>query len=239
MTPAVFIGYDHREVDAYRACVESLTAHARGRFTVHPVSYLFLGTLYRRPVVRTERGFWDPISKAPMSTEFSLARFWVPFLKQSGPALYCDGDFMFRAPIEELFELFDERYAVQVVKHEYTPVEASKMDGQLQTAYPRKNWSSLMLFNSDMVLGATADEEFLTMLNSANGLGLHQLHWLPDTLIGALPAEWNWLAGVNPPNPNPKAVHYTLGIPRMRGYENAPFAEEWHDHARRHAPTSH
>lgn len=234
MTPAVYIGYDHREVDAYGACISSLRAHARGRFTVHPVSYTLLGMRYRRAVQRNQNGLWDPISQAPMSTDFSLARFWVPLLHQRGPALFCDGDFMFRAPVEDLFDLYDPRYIVQVVQHDQAKGGDLKMDGQVQTHYPRKNWSSLVLFNCNGVL-ASGEENYLEMVNTAAGVHLHRFAWLPDALIGTLPLEWNWLAGISPADVVPKAVHYTLGIPRMRGYENAPYADEWRAHARRSA----
>ena len=39
--------------------------------------------------------------------------------------------------------------AVYCVQHDYHPKETIKMDGAAQISYPRKNWSSLMLFNCD------------------------------------------------------------------------------------------
>ncbi|EMS67417.1 hypothetical protein TRIUR3_19138 [Triticum urartu] len=38
-----------------------------------------------------------------------------------------------------------KRLAVVCVKHEYAPLETTKMDGAMQTVYPRKNWSSMLI----------------------------------------------------------------------------------------------
>ncbi|KAL4196273.1 hypothetical protein AMTRI_Chr04g245330 [Amborella trichopoda] len=49
--------------------------------------------------------------------------------------------------IKELTSLIDDKYAIMCVKHEYTQKESTKMDGIVQTVYPRKNWSSIVLYN--------------------------------------------------------------------------------------------
>jgi hypothetical protein len=56
---------------------------------------------------------------------------------------------------------------------------------------------------------------------------LHAFCWLPDSAIGALPIEWNWLAGISPTNIEPKNVHFTLGTPNLPGYEDGVYADEW------------
>lgn len=232
----VYVGYDPREVTAYNVCIASLRRHS-GHFSVTPVSMRLppVGPLYQRPTtVRTPPGaprvLWDDISDKPMATEFSLARFFVPALQRNGWALFCDCDFMFRAPIEKLFALADDRYAVMVVQHDYAPRETTKMDNQPQTSYPRKNWSSLMLLNCTKL----NDNDFLSpnLANNNTGFNLHTFSWLRDDLIGALPLDWNWLAGVSPHMDNPHAVHYTLGTPDMPGYEDSAFANEWREYAR-------
>jgi hypothetical protein len=218
--PKVFIGHDPREQRSYDVCVASLYKHSSVDVDVSEVSRPTLGPLYSRPTEKDGCGqLWDVISNAPMATEFSLARFWVPFLADyRGWALFCDCDFMFRADVAELFALADDRYAVMVVKHFYDQQTGIKMDGRLQTVYPRKNWSSLMLFNcghsSNLALS-------LERLNNARGKDLHQFDWLQDSDIGQLPINWNWL------DLSAKAVHFTAGSPDMPGYENQPYADEW------------
>jgi hypothetical protein len=224
----IFIGYDPREAAAYRVCIASLREHTSVPLDIAPVNCRLLSPLYNRPHSRRAGVLWDDISDAPMSTEFSLARFMVPHVARRGPALFVDCDFLFRADVSVLFELFDPRYAVQVVKHEVTHREGEKMDGQKQTSYARKNWSSLMLMNCDYHLAPD-------YVNAARGLTLHQLDWAEPYGIGELPREWNYLANVSPPLDNPAAVHFTLGTPDMPGYENAygRFGDEWREYASR------
>jgi hypothetical protein len=227
----IYIGYDPREVTAYRVCVESLRAHVKepGSLSIQPVNSRLLGAKYRRPESKRDGRLWDEISNAPMSTEFSIARFFVPAMQRTGWALYCDCDFLWRAPVDELFELRDPKCVVQVVKHEVDHGTAVKMDNQIQTSYARKNWSSLMLFNCDMF---TELDDWVTYCNSARGLDLHQLHWAGAS-VGGLPVNWNWLEGVSPDMEDIKAVHYTRGTPDMKGYESSAYADEWRSYAPR------
>lgn len=230
----VYVGYDSREVEAYKVCVRSMRENARGcEPLVMPISSRTLGSAYRRPESLRNGVKWDDLSGQPMSTEFSLARFFVPVLMSSGWALFCDCDFLWRGNVEELFALADDRYAVMVVKHQQNPVETVKMDGQVQTAYARKNWSSLMLLNcsSPELRALTLDD-----LNRHTKHYLHGFRWIQDDArIGELSPTWNWLAGVNKPvdeRDGPRVVHYTLGTPDMKGYEDSPYADEWRAHAR-------
>lgn len=226
----IWIGHDSRELTAYRVCCESIVANAkRCRPILSPISSRTLGPAYYRPTSRRDGVLWDNLSDAPMATEFSLARFFVPVVQREGWAMFCDADFLFRWDVEDLFALADDRYAVMVVKHVQRPAETVKMDGQVQTAYPRKNWSSLFLVNCD------APEVKAFSIIDANGMKgaeLHQFRWIrDDARIGELPVEWNWLAGVSEPVLHPKAVHFTLGTPDMDGYEDQPFADEWRERA--------
>jgi hypothetical protein len=233
---AVYIGHDARETAAYGACCRSLRHHSENAVT-QPVSRHTLGTAYRRPVMRDPDGrLWDVISDAPMATDFSLARFWVPLIHRAqhggGWAVFCDGDFLWRRPIERLLAHADPAYAVMVVQHPQPTIEqgsGQKMDGQIQTRYWRKNWSSLILFNTDHPTVKWAGP---ALLNTSRGLALHQFAWVPDDQIGALPAEWNWLEGISMPCDNPAAVHFTRGTPDMPGYETSAFADEWRGYAR-------
>jgi hypothetical protein len=159
-----------------------------------------------------------------MSTEFALTRFLVPALCRAEWAVFCDCDFLWRTDIDELLALADPRYAVMVVQHDYTPVEQFKMDGQIQLTYPRKNWSSLVLWNCLHPAHSVLPE----LVNTWTGRRLHGFEWLDDKLIGALPEAWNWLEGHSSPALDPKAVHFTRGTPDLPGYEQVPYAGEWH-----------
>ncbi|MGP1675925.1 MAG: hypothetical protein ACTS6J_02050, partial [Burkholderiales bacterium] len=225
----IFIGWDARERLAWEVCARSITANAALPPPIRPISMqaLVAAGLYRRPTERRNGVLWDVASGAPMSTEFALARFFVPFLTRASWAIFCDGDFMFRADIAELLQHADRRYAVQVVQHpDYLPGERVKMDGQIQTAYPRKNWSSLMLWNMQHAGVRRLNQHDA---NTKPGLWLHQFAWLEPHEIGALPIEWNWLEGTSDPAIKPCAVHFTRGTPDMLDKPMA-YRQEWCDH---------
>lgn len=224
MTLNVFIGFDPRESDAYSVCIRSMKARTKADLMVHRLDLKILRdrNLYTRYHEIRDGRLWDIISGAPMSTEFAISRFLVPALCEfRGWAVYCDCDFLWRADIAELFALAREEYAVMVVKHFYNPTTELKMDGQLNQSYPRKNWSSLMLFNCAHPANQWLSPE---RVNCLPGRDLHGFCWLAESEIGQLPIEWNWL------NIEPKAVHFTNGTPVMPGYENAAYADEWRGH---------
>jgi hypothetical protein len=138
-----------------------------------------------------------------------------------------DCDMLVRDDLSKLFRQVENAYeqkAVWCVKHDYTPRDAVKMDGQAQTSYQKKNWSSFAMFDCDAPANKALTVE---LVNTAPGRLLHQFCWLADCDIGELSPEWNWLAGESDPIENPKVVHHTLGSPCMAGYENVPFADEW------------
>lgn len=234
----VFIGYDPREHDAYDACRYSLYEHM-GPLPPVRIRGLVLDRLkerglYYRPT-ETRPGvdrpvLFDVISEHPMATEFAISRFLIGHLAQQGYAIFMDCDMLVRANIRRLFEFCqkDSSKAVWCVKHNHQPKDGVKMDGQVQSAYSRKNWTSVMVWNVDH-----ESNRLLTVekINSLPGRDLHAFCWLKDEEIGELDVEWNWLVGVSPPVMSPKIVHFTNGIPSMRGFEEQPFADEWR-HAR-------
>jgi hypothetical protein len=221
----LFVGFDSRELVAYQVCVRSLRARSGRTLTIEPVlePHLRALGLYRRRHERRDGRLWDTLSEAPMSTEFALTRFLTPLLSRAHWAVFCDCDFLWRTDVRELLALADPRFAVMVVQHDYTPTDAVKMDGQIQLAYPRKNWSSLMLLNCRHPAHAPLPE----LVNKWAGRRLHGFEWLDDDLIGALPEVWNWLEGHSNPVLDPKAVHFTRGTPDLPGYHDVPYAEEW------------
>lgn len=230
MNRSVWIGWEPREADAFAVARHSINRRARLRV---PVLGLQLKPcrargLYYRPTERREGQLWDVVSNAPMATEFACSRFLVPRLARSmfggGWALFMDCDMLVRTDINALFDQCYEDKAVMVVKHEHKPAEGVKMDGQMQTAYARKNWSSVCAFNLDH----PANEELTPRLvNTLPGRDLHAFCWLDDDDIGELHPRWNYLVGHTEGVRNPGVVHFTDGSPAMPGYETCEYADEW------------
>jgi lipopolysaccharide biosynthesis glycosyltransferase len=228
----IFIGYDPRDHDAYRVAEQSIRENTKADVDIIPLKDWELRKkgIYWRPYRVEESGqMWDERDGKPFSTQFSFTRFAVPLLEDYGNewVLFIDADMMFRADIEDLFALADDKYAVMCVKHNQKPTELMKMDGVLQTKYARKNWSSVMLMKPSKCRGLTP-----YALNNWDGSSLHGLHFIEgDDLIGELPATWNFLAGYDDPSKNPKNVHFTLGTPDMQLFNAppTPWDGEWWD----------
>jgi hypothetical protein len=209
----VFIGYDPRESVAFYTLAHSIFARASVPLTVAPLMRRHLTHLYTRARGPTE------------STEFSLTRFLVPALSgYEGWSLYMDCDMLCRADIAELARETERQAdkAVLVCRHDYVPKGERKFLNQVQTKYPRKNWSSLMLFNNEHCR-ALAPE----YVNRASGLELHRFAWLDDALIGSLPLEWNWLVDEYPHRADAKLVHFTRGGPWFDEFRGCDYAQEW------------
>ncbi len=208
----VFIGYDPREAVAFSVLAHSI--HARSS---QPVSITPLMLRELKGVLWRERD-------KKQSTDFSFSRFLTPYLSDyNGWSVFMDCDMLVLDDIVKLFDLRDERYAVMVVKHEHVPRETTKFLNEPQTPYPKKNWSSLMLFNNERCRALTPE-----YVNTASGLELHQFKWLAgDDLIGAIPSRWNHLVGYDPPRADAAIVHHTLGGPYFNEYHNCEYADEW------------
>jgi hypothetical protein len=231
--PRVWIGWDVEQARAWDvAALSCIQQNAPAAVDVRRLALpdVRAAGLYYRPMMRSVHGYYDKISEAPMSTGHAIARFLVPRLAEySGWALFTDGDVLFRRPVDALFALADPRFAVQVVQHpDYVPPAATKMEGQVQTRYPRKNWSSVILFNCGHPANAALTP---ALVNTLPGRDLHRFCWLDDALVGALPPEWNVLLGRAAPAVDPAIAHFTEGLPDLPGYEHAPFAGEWYQTA--------
>jgi len=213
----IYIGWDRREPEAYEVAKFSLERRASVPVSVVPIKLdeLRARGLYRRDV--------DPLA----STEFTYSRFLTPALAgYQGWALFCDCDFLWLGDVAGLWASTKLPKAVYCVQHDYRPKESVKMDGAVQTSYPRKNWSSLMLFNC-----AHPSVQKLTpeVVNRETGAYLHRMQWVADDDIGALPVEWNWLEGWNekPAQGAPKAVHFTRGGPWFENWKNVDYGDLW------------
>ncbi len=213
----IYIGWDQREAEAYDVARYSLLRRASIPVQVVPIKLdeLRAASLYWRSQ--------DPLA----STEFTYSRFLTPALAGfQGLALFCDCDFLWLGDVAGLLDCAREPKAVYCVQHDYTPKETTKMDGALQTVYPRKNWSSLMLFDCahPAVRSLTPD-----VVNRETGAYLHRMQWVADEDIGALPVEWNWLEGWNevPERGTPKAVHFTRGGPWFAQWQNVDYGDLW------------
>jgi len=214
----VYVGYDPREDIAYQVCKHSITRRNKN-VEVKPLIQKEL----------REQGYYDrPIDKLA-STEFTFTRFLVPELSNfNGWSVFMDCDMILQTDIAELFDQADDKYAVMCVKHDYTPKEGIKMDGKAQTVYPRKNWSSVMLFNCGHPSNQNLNVELVND-PEVTGKYLHRFSWLKDEEIGELKPEWNWLAGwyQEPKDGTPKLIHYTEGGPWFENYRDCEYHAEW------------
>lgn len=209
----IFIGYDHAEAVAWNVFSHSIQRRAgRAPVLIAPVMLSQLKGVHDRP--------WDK----KQSNEFAFTRWLVPWIcNYEGWAIFADCDMLCRTDIHELWDLRDERYAVMCVKHNHRPAENTKYLNRPQSAYSKKNWSSVMLINCARCFALSPE-----YVGTAHGLDLHQFKWLEsDELIGELPQEWNHLVGVKEPNDEAKIVHWTLGGPYFHDYAQAEFAGEW------------
>ncbi|XP_024979775.1 protein CDI-like isoform X2 [Cynara cardunculus var. scolymus] len=151
--------------------------------------------------LREKKYYWRERNKLE-STEFSFTRFLTPFLAN---------------------------YEVMCVQHDYTPKEATKMDGVVQTVYPRKNWSSMVLYNCSHLKNRILTPE---VVNKESGAYLHRFQWLEDDEIGSVPFVWNFLVGHNQVvngdlDTFPKAIHYTSGGPWFEAWRDCEFGDLW------------
>ena len=209
----VYIGYDARESVAFYTLAHSILARASVPVSITPLMRSQLKGVYTRPRGPTE------------STEFALTRFLTPALSgYRGWSVFMDCDMLCRTDIAELQTHIDRHpdKAVLVCQHDYVPKTQRKFLDQVQTKYPRKNWSSFMAFNNARCVALTPD-----YVNSASGLDLHRFKWLDDAMIGGLPLEWNWLVGEYDYRADAKVVHFTLGGPYFDECRGCDYADEW------------
>ena len=198
----IFVGYDTNEAVAYHSFCQSVIETSSVPVSFTPLVYKSFP--YK--------------SRLDGSKEFTNLRYYVPYLMgYKGKAVYCDSDMLFLTDVNSLFSLFNERCAVQVVKHDYRSKYPVKFAGKSNPEYPRKNWSSLTLWNCEHEANRKLTPEFIDKCESSY---LHRFKWLSDDQIGSLDKEWNWLVGeYGEPSVGPFVLHYTIGLPY---YKQAP-----------------
>lgn len=214
----IYIGYDKREDLAYQVSRYSILSKSSS-VKVHPLKLEELKS----------QGLYTREEDKLGSTEFTFSRFLVPTLNNfEGWALFCDCDILFLKPIEDLFSIANSDYAVMCVQHDYKPTSTTKMDGRVQSIYPRKNWSSLVLWNCSHPSNKQVTQELVNNPDTT-GKYLHRFSWLQDHEIGSISHEWNWLVGWynEPKDGEPKAIHYTEGGPWFSEYRFCDYSEIW------------
>ena len=212
----VYVGYDTREDIAYQVCEHSIKRR-NGRTEIIPL---------KQKDLREKGIYYREVDKLA-STEFTFTRFFIPYLNDyKGWAVFCDCDFVWRISPTELEQYCDDSKAVVCVQHDYKPKEGLKMDGQVQLVYPRKNWSSMVLWNCGHPKNKALTPE---LLNTESGKFLHRFSWLNDSDIGTLPPTYNWLGGwyQEPKDGTPKILHYTEGGPWFENYRDCEYADVW------------
>jgi lipopolysaccharide biosynthesis glycosyltransferase len=209
----IVVGFDQRESVAYHTFSQSIIEKSS-----LPVSFIPLA-------INTLKDYQE--THLDKSNDFVYSRFLTPYLNNfKGWAIFADGDMICQADIKDLWDLKDESKALLVVKHDYQTKAKQKYLGNINENYPRKNWSSLILWNCAHPKHSVLTPEFIA---SQTGKYLHRFSWLDDTDIGELPPEWNWLAIEYPDNRKAKLIHYTLGTPCFKDYQDTEMADIWHE----------
>jgi len=209
--PRIFVGFDPREAVAYHTFCQSVISTASV-----PVSFtpLALTMLHDYLETHTDR-----------SNDFVYSRFLVPHLCGfSGWAVFADGDMICQRDIAELWAMRDERFAVMVAKHDYQTKFGKKYLGNTNESYPRKNWSSVVLFNCAHPANRILTPDFVAQ---QTGAFLHRFSWLKDEMIGDIPLEWNWLVREYEDKPDAALLHYTIGTPCFIDYRGDVCSENW------------
>lgn len=219
-TLQVYIGFDTRNYGqtlAYEGCKRSILANLNKEKYNVEIHQLNLKELTEKKLMYRD---FDPLA----STEFTYTRFLAPYLNGfKGRALFCDSDFIWNCCVSEAFDYLKEGQAVACVQHDYTPHANVKMDGRTQTVYPRKNWSSMLVFNCEH---PSTQKLTIDAVNTQSPAWLHRLLWANDDEIGDIPYQYNYLVGYYNSD-DPKVVHYTDGGPWHPGYEDVQYGELW------------
>ena len=208
----LFVGFDPREAVAYHVFCNSIIQNTSVPVQITP---LVLSQLQEFNETHDDR-----------SNDFVYSRFLTPYLSDfKGWAIFADGDMICQGDLKELIDMADPSKAVMVVKHDYQTKATQKYLGNINEDYPRKNWSSVILWNCDHPKHKILTPDFVS---KQTGKFLHRFSWLDDQDIGELPLEWNWLASEYRVNREAKLIHFTLGTPCFKDYKNSDMADIWY-----------
>ncbi|WP_251371874.1 glycosyltransferase [Polynucleobacter sp. MWH-UH24A] len=208
---SIVVGFDQKEAVAYHVFCQSIIEKAS-----LPCEFL--------PLAENTLSEYKETHKDG-SNKFIYSRFLTPYLKKfTGWAIFADGDMICNVDIKELWEKRDPTKAVQVVKHNYKTKRNIKYLGNKNEDYPRKNWSSLILWNCEHPKNRILMPQFI---QSQPGSYLHRFSWLDDDEIGELNKDWNWLAIEYPDSESAKLIHYTLGTPCFFEFRDTEMSEKW------------
>jgi lipopolysaccharide biosynthesis glycosyltransferase len=205
------VGFDPRESIAYHVFCQSLISRSSQPVAITPLA------------LNNLKGYHEAHKDG--SNAFIYSRFLTPYLMNyQGWCIWADGDMVVLDDIAKLWAMRDDRYAVMVVKHDYKTKAPIKYLGNKNEDYPRKNWSSLILWNCGHPANRALTPSFV---ETATGAELHRFNWLKDDDIGEITSLWNWLAEEYPPNNLAGLVHYTLGTPCFPEYANCAMSGFW------------
>ena len=208
----LFVGFDPREAVAYHVFCNSIIQNTSVPVQITP---LVLNQLQEFNETHDDR-----------SNDFVYSRFLTPHLSDfKGWAIFADGDMICQGDLKELIDMADPSKALMVVKHDYQTKATQKYLGNINENYPRKNWSSVILWNCDHPKHKILTPDFVS---KQTGKFLHRFSWLDDQDIGELPLEWNWLASEYRVNREAKLIHFTLGTPCFKDYKNSDMADIWY-----------
>jgi len=215
----VFIGMDTKHNHCAEKCKKSIRRYNK---TIQ-IEYINIEDIpqYNRPYDK-------------QTTAFTYSRFLVPWLMgYKGIGIFCDDDFIWNCdPLEIVYSLQQDK-AVSCVQHNFIKdLSGTKMLDKKNVMYPRKNWSSLMLFNN-----AHPDCLQLTpkVVNTKSGQWLHRFNWTGE--VGKIPHTYNWCEGscdycteAREPMEKAKVWHYTRGGPwidQSKDWSHIELVNEW------------
>ena len=207
----IFIGFDQKEAIAYHTFVQSLIENSTIPLSITPLAENNLDHYTEKHTDGTNK--------------FTYSRFLVPYLMNfKGWAIFADGDMVCLSDIKILKSYFDPNKAVSLVKHDYKTKHKTKYFGQKNEDYPRKNWSSVIIWNCEHPKNKILTPKFI---GHKEGSFLHRFNWLKDEEIGELPKSWNWLAMEYEEKRDLDLIHYTLGTPCFKEYSNKSLSQYW------------
>ena len=153
---------------------------------------------------------------ANQSTEFTYSRFLIPYLENyEGFSFFIDDDYLWQWNPLSLFYFLDPKNALACVQYDFNTHDDTKFNGEKNVSYPKKLWSSMMIFNN-----GHEDCRKLTpeVVNTESGKYLHQFEW--TDMISKIPHDKIATEGYETEvKQSHHAVHYTRGGPWIKGMD--------------------